>query len=239
MAQSWLCPYCDRHATVMANNIAESAFRFDNNNKDGHQYLETRVVTCPNPECREYTIDVTAREALHGAGGFYRGEQTDSWRLRPQSNARVFPNYIPKPLRADYTEACLIRDLSPKASATLSRRCLQGMIRDFWNVKKPNLYEEINAIEDKVDPATWQAIDAVRSIGNIGAHMEKDINLVIDVDPDEAQTLIQLIELLFEDWYVRRKQREENLAAIVAIAEAKKAAKAPKPAEGAEGEKAA
>ena len=113
------------------------------------------------------------------------------------------------------------------------------MIRDFWNVKKPNLYEEINAIEDKVDPATWQAIDAVRSIGNIGAHMEKDINLVIDVDPDEAQTLIQLIELLFEDWYVRRKQREENLAAIVAIAEAKKAAKAPKPAEGAEGEKAA
>ena len=31
----------------------------------------------------------------------------------------------------------------------------------------------------------WQAIDAVRSIGNIGAHMEKDINLIVDVDPEE------------------------------------------------------
>lgn len=113
------------------------------------------------------------------------------------------------------------------------------MIRDYWKVEKPNLYQEINAIEDKVDPATWQAIDAVRSIGNIGAHMEKDIDLVIDVDPDEAQTLIQLIELLFEDWYIRRKQREDNLAAIVAIAAAKKAAKAVKPVGDVDGAQAA
>jgi hypothetical protein len=27
------------------------------------------------------------------------------------------------------------------------------------------------------------AIHAVRTIGNIGAHMEKDINLIVDVDP--------------------------------------------------------
>jgi hypothetical protein len=42
-----------------------------------------------------------------------------------------------------------------------------------------------------------EAIDIVRNIGNIGAHMEADINVIVDVDPDEAQTLIELIETLF------------------------------------------
>jgi hypothetical protein len=101
------------------------------------------------------------------------------------------------------------------------------MIRDFWGVKKGTLYEEINGIQEKVDPAVWAAIDAVRKIGNIGAHMEKDINLVIDVDPDEAQTLIQLIEVLFEEWYIARKQRADHLASIVKMAEAKKPPKPP------------
>jgi Domain of unknown function (DUF4145) len=31
------------------------------------------------------------------------------------------------------------------------------------------------ALEEKVDPQTWDAIDSVRKIGNIGAHMEADI----------------------------------------------------------------
>lgn len=231
MAQSWDCPYCNRVATIGNDNISANAYSFDDNNKHGRLVFEAQAVTCPNPECREYVLMAALYKAVGAPGGGWRkGDHMKGWRLRPESAAKPFPDYIPAPLRADYTEACLIRDLSPKASATLSRRCLQGIIRDFWGVKKPSLYEEINAIQDKVDPAIWQAIDAVRSIGNIGAHMEKDINLVIDVDPDEAQTLIRLIEVLFEEWYIRRKQREEHLASIVAIADAKKTLKAPKAA---------
>ena len=105
------------------------------------------------------------------------------------------------------------------------------MIRDFWGVKERTLFDEINAIKDKVDSAIWNAIDAVRRIGNIGAHMEKDINLVIDVDPEEAQTLIRLIEVLFQEWYIARHQRAQHLASIVAIADAKKEQKAPHPPE--------
>ena len=92
--------------------------------------------------------------------------------------AKVFPDYVPAAIRADYLEACLVRDLSPKASATLSRRCLQGMIRDFWGIKKARLIDEIEALKDKTDELTWEAIDSVRSIGNIGAHMQKDIDLI-------------------------------------------------------------
>ncbi|WP_331694608.1 DUF4145 domain-containing protein [Pandoraea sputorum] len=135
------------------------------------------------------------------------------------------PDYIPKPIVDDYEEACAIRDLSPKASATLSRRCLQGMIRDFFGVSKGSLAKEIESIEDKVDSVTWQSIDAVRKIGNIGAHMEKDINIVVDVEPNEAQILIDLVESLIDDWYVARHERAKRHSAIQAIAAEKTAAK--------------
>ena len=141
--------------------------------------------------------------------------------MKPQSHAKQFPRYIPKPIIADYEEACLIQNLSPKASATLARRCLQGMIRDFWGVKEPTLFAEINAIQEKVDPQTWQAIDGVRSIGNIGAHMEKDINLIIDVEPNEAGALIILIETLIENWYIAKHEREKSVASVINIANQK------------------
>ena len=55
---------------------------------------------------------------------------------------------------------------------------------------------------------TWDAIDAVRKVGNIGAHIEKDINVIIDVEPREAELLIGLIEMLLKDWYVVREERQ-------------------------------
>jgi hypothetical protein len=119
----------------------------------------------------------------------------------------------------------LISSPSPKASATLARRCLQGIIRDFWSIQKKRLIDEINALQDKIDSQTWQAIDAVRSIGNIGAHMEKDIGVIIDVDPDEAELLIRLIEVLLEEWYIRRYERAMHMQKIIDVAQEKQRAR--------------
>ena len=91
--------------------------------------------------------------------------------------------------------------------------------------------DEINELRDRVNagnaPAgvqadTVEAIDHVRAIGNIGAHMEADINVIIDVDPDEAQKLIELTELLFDEWYVARERRRQRLADLGVIAAGKK-----------------
>jgi hypothetical protein len=145
-----------------------------------------------------------------------------SWTLKPQSIAKPFPNYIPAPILQDYEEACAICNLSPKASATLSRRCLQGVIRDFWKIRKARLIDEINELQGKIDVMTWQAIDAVRSIGNIGAHMEKDINLIVDVEPKEAELLLRLIEVLLEEWYISHHEREEHMQKVITAAQNKK-----------------
>ena len=70
------------------------------------------------------------------------------------------------------------------------------------------------------------ATDHVRQLGNIGAHMEKDINLILDVEPDEAQALINLIELLFEEWCVAKHVREARLTKLGMMVEKKREKKA-------------
>ena len=173
------------------------------------------MIVCPNEDCKRITLWVEQHILL--------GQKEQVWRLLPPAQMKVLPRYIPKAIVQDYEEACQIIEASPKASAALTRRCLQGMIRDFWGIVKPRLIDEVKALEGKVDPSTWQAIDGVREIGNIGAHMEKDVNLIIDVDPDEARALKSLIEILVDDWYVARHDREERLKGISEIAQQKKA----------------
>ena len=223
MSQHWKCPYCNQNATITEQNTSTRTHFFGEDNKDGALGLVTKIIVCPNKECREYEIRAALFPRISGNRQWIIkvDSMIKEWQLQPQSSAKPFPDYIPKAIINDYEEACSIKDLSPKASATLSRRCLQGIIRDFWKIKKDNLYQEINAIKDKVDPLVWQAIDAVRKIGNIGAHMEKDINCIIDVEPQEAEELTLLIEYLLEQWYINRHEKEKQLKRITAIAHKK------------------
>ncbi|WP_374675565.1 DUF4145 domain-containing protein [Ideonella sp.] len=139
------------------------------------------------------------------------------------STAAPLSKSVPEGVQEDYREAYLIRSLSPKASATLARRALQGMIRDFWGVSKSRLVDELREIEPKCDPDVYAAMMAVKSVGNIGAHPERDINVIVDIEPGEALQLLDLIHLLDQEWYVARAQKKERLGRMAALAEAKKA----------------
>jgi len=226
MSFHWTCPYCDRDTTI-TDTSSTGSFSLRLENAEGQRQFKTMLIVCPNPKCKRFTLKISMHKAVFSIGAMDRitTEPIQSWNLIPPSTAKVFPDYVPGPVREDYVEACKIRDLSPKASATLSRRCLQGMIRDFWGISKGRLIDEIEALQGKTDSATWDAIDATRKIGNIGAHMEKDINVIVDVDPDEAQLLIGLIELLVKDWYITRHERKARLQKIVEVKDAKEAAK--------------
>lgn len=227
---NWTCPHCNRAVTITEESYSEGKVAVGIRNRDGLHVLEALFIVCPNPDCHRYTLTAS----LYDSEGLARGAKKPaalirSWSLIPPSSARSFPSYVPKAVVQDYEEACLIKDLSPKAAATLARRCLQGVIRDFWKVKPGHLANEIEEIKPRVDLDTWEAIDSVRKVGNIGAHMEKDINIIIDVDPNEAALLIQLIETLIQDWYVARESRKTHLEAIARIAKEKDAQKSPIP----------
>jgi hypothetical protein len=229
---SWVCPHCGHAATIRDEDISINDSMLRINNADGYRCLTSRFIVCPNPKCRRFTLTATLKEVKivfrpDGAGPLDHENLPilRRWDLIPESKAKTFPNYIPKPIIDDYNEAYLIKDLSPKASATLSRRCLQGIIRDFWKVKPGRLAGEIEQIKDSVDIDTWKAIDGVKSVGNIGAHMEEDINVIVDVEPKEAQLLVELIEILLKDWYIAREQKKSHLEAIVNLSTNKKSAK--------------
>jgi len=219
------CPYCGMVAVAdprLMNGVVLEIEPLSSKRKI--RRLQVFSTQCPVTDCGEVTLVATWEELRPVSGHPASSKKWTSlrhWRLLPESRAKAFPDFIPKPILDDYQEACLIVDRSPKASATLSRRCLQGIIRDFWKAAPSTLYLEIESIKDKVDSLTWSAIDATRKIGNIGAHMEKDINLIIDVEPHEAEALIKLIETLIEDWYIARKERTDRLEEISNIAEAK------------------
>ena len=228
MSFKWVCPFCDKAAIITEDSCHEGLACFLKTIGES-KIAVCRVIECPNPNCNQFTFSVVLHKDKYPKTNVVArdrvGDVIKKWNLIPESKAKSFPGYIPKAITEDYEEACLIKDLSPKASATLSRRCLQGMIRDFWAVKKNRLIDEIEAIKDKVESLTWKAIDSVRKVGNIGAHMEKDINLIIEVDPNEADLLISLIETLINDWYINRHEREEKLKEIAELGKQKEAQK--------------
>lgn len=220
----WQCPHCNRFVMITEKRQSSNTHFLYVATALGPLSVHSRFYVCPNPDCNMPTCDISINEwGYDKINNPVSKKPIKEWRLIPEGVARPFPEYIPLAIRNDYKEACLIVNLSPKASATLARRCLQGIVRDFWKVKPGTLWQEIQQIEDKTDPVTWHAIDAVRQIGNIGAHMEKDIDVIIDVDSGEAEMLIQLVETLMMEWYVARHEREVRMKALAAVAAAKKA----------------
>ncbi len=233
--ERWICPFCN-----FAQIIGDESKQTDRISieLDGALPYQTNYITtaygCTNPKCRRISLTLELYGFIYSGS---RGSQEKclTLRLLPQSSSKPQPDYIPYALREDYDEACAIRDLSPKAAATLVRRCLQGMIRDFCKITdKRTLNDEIKALKALVENGhapsgvteeSIEAIDQVRGIGNIGAHMENDIDLIVNVEPNEAQALIELVEMLFEEWYVARHQRKERLGQIKNIAEMKQEAR--------------
>ncbi len=107
----------------------------------------------------------------------------------------------------DYNEAAEILKISPKASAALSRRCLQNVLREKAGVKRGDLAKEIQEVIDsgKLPSYIAEGIDAVRNIGNYAAHPLKSQSTgeIIDVEPGEAEWSLEILELLFDFYFVQ------------------------------------
>lgn len=212
---AWSCSYCGQTGRP-SERKQETSF-------DQKSVALMRVLDCPNPDCAKPTFEafVCKRELVDGPAAskhWATGAPIASWRLLPASRARVWPNYIPAAVVQDYTEACVTENLSPKASAALSRRCLQSLIRDYFKISRGRLIDEINDLEDKVEADLLEALHAIRAVGNIAAHPERDPAIVVDVESGEASAMIDLLELLIEETYVARHERDEKIARARAIA---------------------
>ena len=103
--------------------------------------------------------------------------------------------------------ACLVLPASEKASAALSLRCLQHLLREKAGVKKDDLPKEIQQVLDSRQLPSHFAedLDAIRNIGNFAAHPVEVTNTgeIVDVEPQEAEWLLNVIEGLFDFYFVQ------------------------------------
>lgn len=114
------------------------------------------------------------------------------------------PREVPTSISQDYTEACLVEPFSKKASAALSRRCLQNILRD-QGIKHGDLSKEIDEAMKTLPSYLAESIDAIRHIGNFAAHPIKSTSTgeITDVEDEEAEWALNVLEDLFDFYYVQ------------------------------------
>jgi len=135
------------------------------------------------------------------------------WALLPRPKMKEMPEFIPEVLSESYYQACVIADVSPRAAGALARYCLRRMIRDFWKIPENQfgtLAAELDYVESRIPPESKRSIGLVRSFGNIRSYMQEHTDTMVDADPKEVELLIRLNEILFEDWYAARHERENR-----------------------------
>jgi hypothetical protein len=81
------------------------------------------------------------------------------------------------------------------------------VLREKANVKPSDLAKEIQQIldEGKLPSLLLQSLDAVRNIGNFAAHpiKSKTTGEIIDVEPGEAEWNLDVLEALFDYFFVQ------------------------------------
>ena len=175
---------------------------------EGDQYYQWTVFYERCPECGNYIINLRR----YSSGG------SEFMQVYPKGVARTpVSKEVHDKFADDYKEACLVLSDSAKASAALSRRCLQNLLREKASVKPGNLADEIQQVLDKKQLPSYlaESIDAVRNIGNFAAHPIKSTNTgeIVDVEAGEAEWNLDVLEGLFDFYFIQpaiiKKKREE------------------------------
>jgi len=208
-----LCPYCTKHFHF---EIEDEYRRFILLKSETEGYL---FIGGECPACDGIFIQ------------HYKGKPEKvaiEWEVKsPQLVALVYPrDSVRKPLPAqvpvqyaeDYREAALVLDDSPKASAALSRRCLQALIREHFGIKERTLDKEIEKLLATGNLPSYiaEVVDAVRTVGNLAAHPTKDQNtgIIADVEPGEAEWLLEVLDSLFDFCFVQPDIQQQKMAAL-------------------------
>jgi hypothetical protein len=210
LGSSGKCPHCQH--IVFFDEPKEVYFTHPGG---GHSPFPTNLVTesgdenetvsvyssmCPN--CKRPIV--TAKIEINQKPPDYR-------LIYPFNVARTVPREVPEEIREDFLEAAAVLSVSEKASAALSRRCLQNLLTDR-GYKGENLSEQIGKALEDLPRQIGENLDAVRVIGNFATHpiKSKQTGLIVDVEPEEASWTLDVLEELFEYFYVQPKKAEEK-----------------------------
>ena len=106
--------------------------------------------------------------------------------------------------------------MSGKACAALARRCLQFILKSKGDTKKRDLADQIDEVLDELPSELAANVDAIRHVGNFAAHSIKSTSSgeIVDVEEGEAEWLLDVLEELFDYYYVAPVQANARRAAL-------------------------
>ncbi len=210
-----ICPHCSTAVKYEWDSTNSFA-----NNKDNTFGNELKYSNCPN--CNNPVVFLVKGELKRNDGyfGFHVSSVVDDIMIYPKKQKFQNSEDIPELYLEDYEEAIKVLSASPKASAALSRRLLQNILREKYEITENTLAKEIQkfiALEGIPSHLT-DAVDAVRNIGNFAAHPTKNRNTgeIVSVENGEAEWLIEVIEALFDFTFIQplkleRRRKELNI----------------------------
>lgn len=171
-----------------------------------------RFLLCP--ECEEIVIDLLLMSPLPG----HQSESQSAVRIWPTLATRPVPQEVDPRYADDYKDAVAILNISPKASAALARRLVQDVIREKAGIKKATLDAEITELIASGQLPSWLStnVDSIRAVGNFAAHPIKSTNTgeVVDVEPGEAEFLLDVLEDMFDFYFVQPAKAQKHLSGI-------------------------
>ncbi len=202
------CPHCQRdfHADVDIVNLGNKG------KTENFTYIwSVHKMTCP--ACHLPIIFIEYKE--HWGSVVHSGNQ---WMVFPKgANRPSAPVEVPEAIARDFNEACLVLNDSPQASAALSRRCLQHLLQERRVSTNSNLSRAIDdALNAHLPSHISEDLDAIRNIGNFAAHPQKSQQSgeILPVEPHEADWNLDVLEMLFDYYYVQPKKSAARRAAL-------------------------
>jgi Domain of unknown function (DUF4145) len=215
------CPHCQVYSVMRFDSIVK---RFETDNECGISVQDENLLfdfVCSCPNCNN-TVFVQAQAQastvrLHPIEVYEELEASSGGQIvsiYPYRKRVTVPPEVPEKYSGDFREAVLVIDLSPTASAALSRRILQSILRDEFGIKCSNLAKEIEDFisQSGIPSYLTDAVDAIRNIGNLAAHPLKNTNTgeIVAVEPGEAEWLIEVLNSLFDFKFIQPLKLQEK-----------------------------
>lgn len=212
-----ICPYCNLaiNLDVKGTNIINCTWD-DIDDHEGSGF-ELKHGSCPS--CDELIIILTEGRIRFFGNYSSMIEHRKESLIYPRSKSfKSLPAEVDGIYRNDFLEAYYVLDISPKASAAISRRLLQHILRNKLNIKAKDLNKEIEILIERSDIPSYiiESVDAIRNVGNFAAHPMKSSSTgeILDVEQGEAEWLLEVLEALFDFCIIQPKRLEERRNAL-------------------------
>ncbi|HTX16144.1 MAG TPA: DUF4145 domain-containing protein [Candidatus Baltobacteraceae bacterium] len=176
------------------------------------------VASAECPSCNRPVVTLSVYAGIVYGDGTTGATNYQAARLIwPRAMGRSpLPVGVPMAIANDYSEAAFVLSMSEKASAALSRRCLQSLLREAGATKSRDLADQIEEVLPTLPGYLQTQLDAVRNIGNFAAHPQKSkaTGEIIDVEPGEAEWNLDVLDLLFDFYYEQPRIAQEKRDAL-------------------------